>query len=55
MPVRNGLTPAMRFGAGIELALVAIAVAALAAAAWRSRPARAKASTVGQNGTAPSS
>jgi len=55
MPVRNGLTPAMRFGAGIELALVAIAVAALAAAAWRSRPARVKASAVGQNGTAPSS
>jgi len=55
MPVRNGLTPAMRFGAGIELALVAIAVAALAAAAWRSRPARAAAPAVGQNGTAPSS
>jgi apolipoprotein N-acyltransferase len=54
MPVRNGLTPAMRFGAGIELALVAIAVGALAAAAWRSRPARARASVVGQNGTAPS-
>jgi apolipoprotein N-acyltransferase len=54
MPVRNGLTPAMRFGAGIELALVFVAVAALAAAVWRSRPARGTASSMRQNGTAAS-
>jgi apolipoprotein N-acyltransferase len=55
MPVRNGLTAAMRFGAGIELALVAVAVAALVAAVWRSRPARAAGPAVRQNGTAASS
>ena len=55
VPVRSGLTPAMRFGAGVELALVAVAVAALVAAVWRSRPARAAGSAVRQNGTAASS
>ncbi len=55
MPVRSGLTPAMRFGAGVELALVAVAVAALVAAVWRSRPARAADSPVRQNGTTASS
>ncbi len=54
MPVRNGLTWAMRFGAGIELALVAVAVAALAAAAWRSRPARRAVASLRQNGMAAS-
>ena len=55
MPVRDGLTPAIRFGAAIELVLVFIAVAALAATVWRGRPARQAGPAVRQNGTAASS
>jgi apolipoprotein N-acyltransferase len=55
MPVRSGLTPAMRYGAGLELALVAIAVAALAAGVWRRRPPPRLERQVRQNGTAASS
>ncbi len=54
MPVRNGLTPAMRYGAGIELALVGLAVAALAASVWRRRPGPRRGGQVRQNGTAAS-
>ncbi len=54
MPVRNGLTPAMRYGAVLELVLVAIAVAALVAAAWVRRPRPRPRSRVRQNGTAAS-
>jgi len=55
MPVRDGLTPAMSYGAGLELLIVAIALAALLVAAWRNRPRRVSVSSVGQNGTTSSS
>ena len=55
MPVRDGLTPAMSYGAGLELLIVAIAVVALLVAAWRNRPRRVSVSSVGQNGTTSSS
>lgn len=49
MPVRDGNTPAMRFGAAIELALVSLAVAALVAGLWRSRKLKSAVSAVRQN------
>lgn len=50
MPVRSGLTPAMRYGSALELVLVAVAVGALAVAVWRRRPRRGAAPAVRQNG-----
>ena len=55
MPVREGLTPAMTYGAGLELALVAVALVGIILAAWRNRPRRTGASAVGQNGPTASS
>ncbi len=55
MPVREGLTPAMSYGAGIELALVVVAVVGIILAAWRNRPRRVRASAVRQNGAKASS
>lgn len=55
MPVREGLTPAMSYGAGIELVIVAVALVGIVLAAWRNRPRRVRASAVRQNGPTASS